>query len=338
MKSEIAVRQDTGIASYSVAQIKEQVSKMQRLLKDVMVRDTHYGVIPGTGEKPSLYKAGAEKISLTFRLAPEYEIFQTDLAGEHREYRITCVIRHITSGEVLGQGVGICSTRETKYRFRQATRKCPKCSKPAIIKGKTEYGGGWVCFKKKDGCGAKFADDDISITAQSGEREENPNIADTYNTVLKISKKRAHVDSILTVTAASDIFTQDVEDMPDVEIVSSPSQSETTLDGDKSGEGESGGGDAAEPVKKRPGRPRKDASREADKGTSGVPIHPDIPESMADALRFREGIASAYEHNMDINDYWRESGEAIDAGADPDNKYWIFQEWNYWKAEVEKTQ
>jgi hypothetical protein len=33
---------------------------------------------------------------------------------------------------------------------------CPKCGKDAIIKGKEEYGGGYLCFKKKGGCGAKF--------------------------------------------------------------------------------------------------------------------------------------------------------------------------------------
>lgn len=44
------------------------------------------------------------------------------------------------------------------------------------------------------------------------ERVENIDIADTYNTVLKMAKKRAHVDAILTVTAASDIFTQDLEE------------------------------------------------------------------------------------------------------------------------------
>lgn len=35
---------------------------------------------------------------------------------------------------------------------------CPKCQKPAIIQGKAEYGGGWLCFKKKGGCGTKFTD------------------------------------------------------------------------------------------------------------------------------------------------------------------------------------
>ena len=36
---------------------------------------------------------------------------------------------------------------------------CPVCGKDAIIQGKPEYGGGWVCFSKKGGCGAKFATD-----------------------------------------------------------------------------------------------------------------------------------------------------------------------------------
>ena len=36
---------------------------------------------------------------------------------------------------------------------------CPSCGKKgAIIKSKEEYGGGYLCYKKKGGCGAKFKD------------------------------------------------------------------------------------------------------------------------------------------------------------------------------------
>ena len=38
---------------------------------------------------------------------------------------------------------------------------------------------------------------------------------DADNTILKMAKKRALIDAVLTVTAASDIFAQDVEDLPD---------------------------------------------------------------------------------------------------------------------------
>jgi hypothetical protein len=39
---------------------------------------------------------------------------------------------------------------------------CPECGADAIIKSKEEYGGGWLCYKKKGGCGAKFQDDPAS--------------------------------------------------------------------------------------------------------------------------------------------------------------------------------
>jgi hypothetical protein len=50
-----------------------------------------------------------------------------------------------------------------------------------------------------------------------GRRIENEDIADVYNTVLKMAKKRSHIDATLTVTGAADIFTQDLiseEDIP----------------------------------------------------------------------------------------------------------------------------
>ncbi len=48
-----------------------------------------------------------------------------------------------------------------------------------------------------------------------GKRAENEDIADVYNTVLKIAKKRAHIDATLTVTGAADLFTQDLIDEDD---------------------------------------------------------------------------------------------------------------------------
>jgi hypothetical protein len=50
----------------------------------------------------------------------------------------------------------------------------------------------------------------------SGKKIENEDIADVYNTVLKIAKKRAHIDATLTVTGAADLFTQDLIDEDDV--------------------------------------------------------------------------------------------------------------------------
>jgi hypothetical protein len=50
------------------------------------------------------------------------------------------------------------------------------------------------------------------VKYQDAARQENPDIADVYNTVLKMAKKRALVDATITACAASDIFTQDMEE------------------------------------------------------------------------------------------------------------------------------
>lgn len=200
------------IDELSIDAVKIQVDKIQQLMKSVMKEGEHFGVIPGT-TKPSLLKPGAEKLGFTFRLIPKFNITRYELPNNHREYEILCVLEHQQTGNFAGEGVGSCSTMESKYRYRMANRKCPVCGKEAIIKGKEEYGGGWVCFKKKGGCGATFLDANTKITSQFIGQIENPDIADTYNTVLKMAKKRAHIDAMITACAASDIFTQDIEDM-----------------------------------------------------------------------------------------------------------------------------
>ena len=202
-------------APLSVETVKHQIQVIQGVMQEAMVKDTHYGTIPGT-DKPTLLKAGAEKLCLTFRLSPTYTVIKTE-TGNHREYEVRCTLTHIPSGKVFGEGVGVCSTMESKYRWRKGERVCPSCGKSTIIKGKAEYGGGWLCFAKKGGCGAKFDDKDPAITSQEVGRVENQDIADIYNTVLKIAKKRAHVDAVLTATAASDIFAQDLDEMAGVD-------------------------------------------------------------------------------------------------------------------------
>lgn len=207
-------------AELSVEAVAEQAGKVQQLMRKVMHEGEHYGTIPGMdSKKNSLFKAGAEKLCFTFRLIPKFDITRNDLPDGHREYIIVCSLNNQITGEFMGQGVGSASTMENKYRYRKAHRKCPNCGMESIIRGKKEYGGGWLCFKKSGGCGAKYDIDDPRITEQKEGKIENPDIADTYNTVLKMAKKRSHIDATITACAASDIFTQDLEDLAHVEPV-----------------------------------------------------------------------------------------------------------------------
>lgn len=213
----LAIRnQNTAVGNaLPVAEIVAQVTRVQEVMKAVMQEGEHYGTIPGCGEKKTLLQPGAQKLCLTFRLAPKYTIQETNYTGNHKEYRVVCELTHIITGQFLGEGVGCCSTLESKYRWRQQEIRCPKCGKNKIIQGKAEYGGGWLCWAKKGGCGAKFAENDPSIVNQPRGRVENPDPADCYNTVLKMAKKRAYVDATIAATAASDIFTQDIGDNED---------------------------------------------------------------------------------------------------------------------------
>jgi hypothetical protein len=214
---ELAVAEVKETAPLTAQEIKSQVQLIQEVMQAVMQEGYHYGVIPGT-DKPTLLKPGAEKLTTTFRLAPLIHVEARELGNGHREYQVRCTLVHIPTARVYGEGVGSCSTLESRYRYRNADRTCPYCGRSTIIKGRAEYGGGWLCFQRKGGCGAKFADQDPSIVSQAAGRVENADLADTYNTVLKMAKKRALVDATLTATAASDIFTQDLEDYTPPEV------------------------------------------------------------------------------------------------------------------------
>jgi hypothetical protein len=178
-----------------------------------MQKDIDYGVIPGTGKKPTLLKPGAEKLGVLFQLDVQLENEKIWDDNGHLTVISRATVWHIPSGSRVASGEGMCTTREGKYAFRQADRFCPSCGVAAIIKGKPEYGGGFVCFKKKGGCGAKYAADDRAILDQPVGQVANPNIADTYNTVDKMASKRARIDAVLAATGASALFTQDAEDL-----------------------------------------------------------------------------------------------------------------------------
>ena len=173
----------------------------------------HFYRLPGQEErKPALSKEGAYNLCSLFKVVPypdpPEERFSPD--GHYSvKYRVKLINR---AGEVVAIGDGSCSTRESRYAYRQASRKCPECEKEAIIRGKAEYGGGWLCFKKRDGCGAKFQDGEPLIETQIVGRVPNEDLADQENTVLKMADKRATVNATLKLPLVSEIFTQDIEE------------------------------------------------------------------------------------------------------------------------------
>src|SRR5262245_30696239 len=126
-------------AAMSIQAIVEQKKLIAQAMKELMKEGEHYGIIPGA-KKPSLWKPGADLLCSIFQLDADYETEEVVHEPGYIYYRLKCVLKHIPSGRRVGSGLGSCNSREEKYR-RVAPKKCPKCSKETIIKGKEEYGG-----------------------------------------------------------------------------------------------------------------------------------------------------------------------------------------------------
>lgn len=200
----------------------EQRKLLGQYIATQMTPDVDYGIIPGTKNK-TLLKPGAEKLTDLFRCVPQFTILEKiedwDKGLFHYQFKCEIVVRE--SNMVVAEGYGSCSTREGKYRWRNDERKCPSCGAAAIMKSKypprnaPEEPPGFYCFQKKGGCGVEFAHDDTAIVDQRVGKIENPDVADQVNTVLKMAKKRAHVDAAISLARCSDMFTQDAEDFVD---------------------------------------------------------------------------------------------------------------------------
>lgn len=201
--------------------ISKRFDVVQQIAKAVMVKDIDYGLIPGCGDKPALFKPGAEALCAAFMLVPKLDIQTHDLPGGHREYTVTCTLSHAPTGAFCGQGVGMCSTMESKYRYRgtqvEPTGKGlpkgywemgPTEREKALASAMGAANGREFTHKKIDG--------NWQIVRKTSEKSENADPADQYNTALKMAKKRALVDAALTATAASRLFGQDLEDLEEM--------------------------------------------------------------------------------------------------------------------------
>lgn len=219
--NDLTTRPPTGGADeLTVQQIVEQTQKIQDCIAKVMKEGEHYGVIPGTERsdgksKPTLLKPGAEKLCLLFRLDPEYEVIRQITEPTLISYMVRCVVFHIPTGARIASGLGSCNSREEKY-LRAAPKKCPKCNKETIFRSKGKDGDkvepGWFCWSKKGGCGQNYLAADPEIVNQDAGIKDP---ADLDNTLIKMACKRALIAAVLNATAASDFFTQDLEDLTD---------------------------------------------------------------------------------------------------------------------------
>ncbi len=168
----------------SPGHLVEVHKEVATLIANALERGRDYGTIPGAGDKPTLLKPGAERLSIAFGTFPRYSIVASEIDHDretewikrkkkwrNREfdgweeergsslglyrYVVRCELVRRADGAIVGDGLGSASTLESKYIDR------PR---------------------------------------------------DCENTVLKMAEKRALVAAVLNAFGLSDRFTQDVED------------------------------------------------------------------------------------------------------------------------------
>jgi hypothetical protein len=167
--SQLAPR-DRGYLSSS--DVLARMTRILEIQKHVMKERVHFGTIPGT-PKPTLYKAGAEKLLATFQVAAVPVAVEDLSTSDEVRYRVRVQGVSQATGVVLGEAWGECSSNEEKWQ------KGRQNEKPYKVK------------------------------------QVRTSPADVANTILQMATKRALIPMTRLVLACSDIFEQDLEDMPE---------------------------------------------------------------------------------------------------------------------------
>ena len=162
---------------------EQRLAEINEIRKTLLVENLHYGVIPGSS-KPVLLKPGAELFMTLYGLTPTFHE-EIEGVGIDRRITVTAEIKN-SQGQGVGHGYGFASTLEDKFKWKKAGKEDYDAAPPEerrLVRTRRET----LYFVR-----------------------QNPD--NVLNTVLKMARKRAMIDAVLTHFALSGYFTQDLED------------------------------------------------------------------------------------------------------------------------------
>jgi len=181
----------------TISQLVNHVKLVHDVMRAAMTEGVHYGIIPGC-DKPSLYQPGAELLATTFRIAVEPAIVREETTDGEYGVLVRATARHAQSGIFLGEHLGYCSTREERHAWRRAMSKeefdATSAERRRVRKRRGKAGGYYE------------------------EHQIRQSVGDKVHVILMIAQKRARVAVIRAATAASEIFTQDIEELPQFDV------------------------------------------------------------------------------------------------------------------------
>lgn len=183
--NELQIYNSTSLINATTTEMLNERATQFNELKDflkVQLKDgVDFGVIPGTN-KPTLFKAGGEKIQMLLGITPIYKLL-------NRTFEKQIDVESV--------------------EWNEATKK-----RETVITHRNFYSWEFSCelyygdHKIAEGVGCANTEEDKYVSQYKGKKTSDS----VANTVMKIAKKRAFMDAVLGVAGISDMYTADLED------------------------------------------------------------------------------------------------------------------------------
>lgn len=95
------------------------ISNFQSMVEQNLNDGQDFGVIPGTGGKPTLLKPGAEKIQMLMGVTSEYDVINSieDYEKGFFTYTVKCTL--LKNGQKITEGLGSANTKEKRYKNQE---------------------------------------------------------------------------------------------------------------------------------------------------------------------------------------------------------------------------
>jgi hypothetical protein len=200
-----------------IGPILARVSAVERIVKEVMKPEIHYGLPyqggATQGARMVLKKPGIDVMCLAFQFRIDYiEAPGTVRCDAFINIAYRANVYHTPTGNLVASAYGSANSKEEKYRWARGSGKpaCPSCGVDAVWASKDTAKPGFFCWGKKGGCGQKFEADDTRITSQKPTKTENDNAWEFLNMLEKIAQKRAGMAAIINACGLSNHFDQDI--------------------------------------------------------------------------------------------------------------------------------
>jgi hypothetical protein len=106
----------------SLEEAGRRVKMLKEFVREHMTDGEDYGIIPGASPKPTLFKAGAEKLNAIFGLAPILEVTNRveDWDNGFVAYEVKVTLLNKRTTNIEAEGLGSCNSRERRYKNQDA--------------------------------------------------------------------------------------------------------------------------------------------------------------------------------------------------------------------------